>query len=109
MYQTRHTFDSLMLSHGEDLLWVALMLGHTSIEMPYLHYGKFIRNRMRRDGAKFLKGFEETDVSVVLTQPRALPEKEGEESEGSRGHKLGTICKFVVKKKGATQLRNPLK
>jgi len=59
MYQTRHTFASLMLSYGEDPLWVARMLGHTSTEMLYRHYGKFIRNRMRRDGAKFLKGFEE--------------------------------------------------
>ena len=50
MYQTRHTFASLMLSAGEDPLWVARMLGHTSTEMLYRHYGKYIRNRMRKDG-----------------------------------------------------------
>ena len=100
MYQTRHTFASLMLSYGEDPLWVARMLGHTSTEMLYRHYGKFIRNRMRRDGAKFLQGFEEAELSGVLTLPRALPEPEGEKKDGRRGHNLGTICKFVAKKRG---------
>ena len=66
MYQTRHTFASLMLSHGEDPLWVARMLGHTSTEMLYRHYGKFIRNRMRRDGVRFLQGFEEAKVVPAL-------------------------------------------
>ena len=87
MYQTRHTFASLMLSYGEDPLWVARMMGHTSTEMLYRHYGKFIRNRMRRDGAKFLQGFEEADVHRVLTLPRALPEPEGEK----RTDGVGTI------------------
>jgi len=39
MYQTRHTFASLMLSHGEDPLWVARMLGHTGLDMIFRHYG----------------------------------------------------------------------
>ena len=31
MYQTRHTFASLMLCHGEDPLWIARMLGHSTL------------------------------------------------------------------------------
>jgi len=58
MYQTRHTFASLMLSHGEDPLWVTRMLGHSSLDMIFKHYGKFIRNRSRKDGGKFLEGFQ---------------------------------------------------
>jgi integrase len=58
MYQTRHTFASLMLSHGEDPLWVARMLGHTSLDMIFKHYGKFIRNRSRKDGGRFLEGLK---------------------------------------------------
>jgi integrase len=61
MYQTRHTFASLMLSHGEDPLWVARMLGHTSLDMIFRHYGKFIRNRSRKDGGRFLEGLKEAD------------------------------------------------
>ena len=72
MYQTRHSFASLMLSHGEDPLWVARMLGHTSLDMIFRHYGKFIRNRARRDGARFLKGFEEAGVVIALPTPPAV-------------------------------------
>ena len=62
MYQTRHTFASLMLSHGEDPLWVARMLGHTGLNMIFRHYGKFIRNRERKDGGKFLEGLKEAEA-----------------------------------------------
>jgi integrase len=73
MYQTRHTFASLMLSHGEDPLWVARMLGHTGPDMIYKHYGKFIRNRVRKDGTRFLEGFTEAEVVPVPgNKPTAL-------------------------------------
>jgi len=64
MYQTRHTFASLMLSHGEDPLWVARMLGHTSLDMILKHYGKFIRNRSRKDGGRFLEGLKEAGTTT---------------------------------------------
>jgi integrase len=64
MYQTRHTFASLMLGHGEDPLWVARMLGHTSLDMIFKHYGKFIRNRSRKDGGRFLEGLKEAEAST---------------------------------------------
>ena len=70
MYQTRHPFASLMLSTGKDPLWVARMLGHTSTEMLHRHYGKFIRNRMRKDGGRFLAGLQE--AGWELERP-ALP------------------------------------
>ena len=89
MYQTRHAFASLMLSHGEDPLWVARMLGHTSLDMIFRHYGKFIRNRMRRDGARFLKGFEEAGVVIPLPTapavwgaPNPLPKKGAADNAG---------------------------
>jgi integrase len=63
MYQTRHTFASLMLSHGEDPLWVARMLGHTGLDMIFKHYGKFIRNRSRKDGGRFLEGLREAEAA----------------------------------------------
>jgi hypothetical protein len=66
MYQTRHTFASLMLGHGEDPLWVARMLGHTSLDMIIKHYGKFIRNRSRKDGGRFLAGLKEAEACPRL-------------------------------------------
>ena len=56
MYQTRHTFATLMLGSGENPEWVAKMLGHTTIRMLE-RYSKFIPNLTRRDGMAFLKVF----------------------------------------------------
>jgi len=58
-YQTRHTFASLMLSQGEEVAWVARMMGHTTTRMLYKYYYKFIPHRTRHDGDKFTKAFEE--------------------------------------------------
>lgn len=53
------------------------MLGHTNTEMLYRHYGKFIRNRMRRGGLRFLKGFQEVEVAMALP-PSVATEKTGD-------------------------------
>jgi integrase len=50
MYQTRHTFASNALAAGEAPSWVATMLGHTSPEMLFSVYARYIPNRTRRDG-----------------------------------------------------------
>lgn len=51
MYQTRHTYATLMLGAGEDIGWVAKQLGHASIEMVIRRYHRFIPNLTRRDGS----------------------------------------------------------
>lgn len=40
--QTRHTFASLMLSKGENPMWVAKQLGHADLNMLRDHYGKWM-------------------------------------------------------------------
>lgn len=42
LYQTRHTFATLMLAY-ETVQWVAAQLGHTSIQMVVSRYAKWIR------------------------------------------------------------------
>ena len=59
MYQSRHSFASLMLSAGEDPQWVSRQLGHADLSMVISHYAKYIRNRDRVDGGKFVQGFDE--------------------------------------------------
>ena len=103
MYQTRHSFASLMLAHGEDPLWVARMLGHTTMDMIFRHYGKFIRNRMRKDGVRFLQGMEESGMGTPLIPANALPEHAGEKMNHGSGHDLGTLAE-KSQKKGS---RNP--
>ena len=58
-YQTRHTFATLMLSQGEEIAWVARMMGHTTTRMIVEHYYKFIPHRARQDGDRFTKAFQD--------------------------------------------------
>ena len=58
MYQTRHTFATLMLSSGENPNWVAAMLGHSSPSTLFKHYNRFIPNLTRQDGSAFMAMFE---------------------------------------------------
>jgi integrase len=51
MYQTRHSFASNALAAGEAPSWVAAMLGHTTPEMLFTVYARWIPNRTRRDGS----------------------------------------------------------
>lgn len=92
MYETRHTFASLMLSCGEDLLWVARMLGHASPEMIFRHYGKFVRNRARRDGGKFLAGMREASVDVVAALPPAAGAAVSGEVVGVESRTVGLVA-----------------
>jgi integrase len=55
LYQTRHTFASLMLQTGEDPAWIARMMGHTTTKLLYERYAAFIRYRTRQDGAAYLE------------------------------------------------------
>jgi integrase len=70
MYQSRHTYASLMLSAGENPQWVSRQLGHADLSVLISHYAKYIRNRERMDGRKFVQGFDEAVFSPVgaLTQ-----------------------------------------
>jgi len=49
-YQMRHTFASMMISNGEDILWVSNMLGHTTSAMTLTKYAKYIVNKDKKRG-----------------------------------------------------------
>jgi integrase len=57
MYQTRHSFASNALAAGEAPSWVAAQLGHTTPEMLFSVYARFIPNRTRRDGSALFARF----------------------------------------------------
>ena len=44
-YQMRHTFASMMISNGEDILWVSKMLGHTTSAITLTMYARYIENK----------------------------------------------------------------
>jgi len=56
LYNTRHTFATIMLLGGEDVLWVSKMLGHSTIATTMKYYIKFIRSNEQKR-AKFLDDF----------------------------------------------------
>jgi integrase len=43
--QTRHTFATLAIDSGESLSWVMQMLGHSSLQMIYTVYYKWIKRK----------------------------------------------------------------
>jgi len=49
-YQMRHTFATLAVSAGENINWVARMLGHKSPVVTLERYNRFVPNLTRADG-----------------------------------------------------------
>lgn len=59
-YQTRHTTATLWLAAGENPEWIARQMGHTTTEMLFRVYSRFVPNLTRQDGSaadRLLKGF----------------------------------------------------
>lgn len=52
-YQTRHTAATLFLASGENPEWVARTLGHSSTEMLFKVYSRYVPNLTRQDGSAF--------------------------------------------------------
>lgn len=50
-YQTRHTAATLMLGAGEAPEWIARVLGHTTTEMLFRVYSRYVPNLTRQDGS----------------------------------------------------------
>ncbi|MDD3769258.1 MAG: tyrosine-type recombinase/integrase [Sulfuricurvum sp.] len=57
LYQTRHTFASIMLQQGEEIGWVSDMMGHTDIHTTLSKYARFIPRKQTKR-AKFLNNLE---------------------------------------------------
>ena len=48
LYQMRHTFASLMIANGEDILWVSNMLGHKDSSMTLQVYARYVKQQHRK-------------------------------------------------------------
>jgi integrase len=74
-YQMRHTAATLWLASGEAPEWIARQLGHSTTEMLFRVYSRFVPNLTRRDGSAFERllasrmgghsGLEVVDVQAV--------------------------------------------
>ena len=52
-YQTRHTAATLWLASGENPEWIARQMGHTTTEMLFRTYSRYVPNLTRKDGSAF--------------------------------------------------------
>ena len=52
-YQTRHTAATLWLAAGENPEWIARQMGHSSTEMLFRVYSRYVPNLTRKDGSAF--------------------------------------------------------
>lgn len=69
IYHTRHTFATVMLENGEDILWISNMLGHTDSTMTLSRYAKYIK-RDEKKRASFL------EKRVALNSTETTPNNE---------------------------------
>lgn len=64
-YQTRHTAATLWLASGENPEWIARQMGHSTTEMLFRVYSRFVPNLTRQDGS----AFERLLLQSGATQP----------------------------------------
>jgi len=64
-YQCRHTAATLWLGAGENPEWIARQLGHTTTEMLFRVYSRYVPNLTRRDGSAF-----ERLLTAVIGNPQ---------------------------------------
>ncbi|WP_180108677.1 site-specific integrase [Acinetobacter sp. YH12147] len=65
-YQTRHTAATLWLSAGENPEWIARQLGHSTTEMLFRVYSRYIPNVTRRDGSAFEAMLERLNTEELI-------------------------------------------
>ena len=66
--QMRHTFATLHLAAGENISWVSRMLGHSSGEITWKRYNRYVRNLTREDGSAFERVMEGPKSEDLVNQ-----------------------------------------
>ncbi len=70
-YQTRHTAATLWLAAGENPEWIARQMGHTTTEMLFRVYSRYVPNLTRQDGSAFERLLMQNLPAVTQTNPVA--------------------------------------
>jgi integrase len=84
-YQCRHTCATLWLASGESPQWIAAQLGHTTTEMLFRVYARFVPNLTRKDGSAFERMLLQMDAANASPIPQAdasPPSTNGESRHG---------------------------
>jgi integrase len=67
-YQTRHTYASMLLSAGENPMWVAQQMGHEDWGMIRKRYGRWIPEVDKTAGSKVIQQWSQDSHSKFLTR-----------------------------------------
>jgi integrase len=74
-YHCRHTAATLWLAAGENPEWIARQMGHTTTEMLFRVYSRYVPNLTRQDGSAFerlllqnLTGVAQNHSNIVQEQ-----------------------------------------
>ena len=62
-YQMRHTAATLWLAAGENPEWIARQMGHTTTEMLFRVYSRYVPNLTRQDGSAFDRLLQQHDMA----------------------------------------------
>ncbi|WP_297496485.1 site-specific integrase [Ferrovum sp.] len=74
-YQTRHTAATLWLAAGENPEWIARQMGHTTTEMLFRVYSRYVPNLTRQDGSAFERLLMQNLPAVTQDNPVASDTK----------------------------------
>ncbi|MDD4979380.1 MAG: site-specific integrase [Gallionella sp.] len=72
-YQTRHTAATLWLAAGENPEWIAKQMGHTTTEMLFRVYSRYVPNMTRQDGSAFDRLLLQNGVSKSTAAEGSAP------------------------------------
>jgi len=86
-YQTRHTAATLWLASGESPEWIARQMGHSTTEMLFRVYSRYVPNLTRQDGSAFER----------LLANNGLVQKTGQETEKIDSTETVGITRATVK------------
>ena len=64
IYQTRHSFATMMLENGEDILWLSNMLGHTDSSMTLSKYTHYIKKKDKKRGQFLNKELSSLNINT---------------------------------------------
>lgn len=90
-YQTRHTAATLWLAAGENPEWIANQMGHTTTEMLFRVYSRYVPNLTRRDGSAFEALLQQTMVSPA-TDGGQHTAAVNSDAEASTAFEVGTTA-----------------
>jgi integrase len=74
-YQMRHTAATLWLASGEAPEWIARQLGHTTTEMLFRVYSRYVPNLTRNDGSAIDRLLTSTFIATPVAPVKAAPQE----------------------------------